>query len=354
MIANEVADLTPVWFTNVLREGGTIAADAAVTAVDAEPIGTGQVGLVVRARLQYEGREGPASLVVKLPSPDAGSRQMATAMGLYEGEVRFYTEVAPRLGPEVPKMHWGGVDGDGRFTLVLADLSDSSEVGDMVAGCQAEHAALAIGALARLQAPVWDDPQLPSRPWLDPMRTDMMFAAVEPAVGLFLERFADRLAPEHVALVAELAPRAAGYRARVWRPPYVVAHSDYRLDNMLFGGRAGAPPISVVDWQGARLGPPLLDAAVFLASCIDTDQRRELERDLLRSYHEDLRAAGVAGFSFDDCWESYRRCSLWPFLLGVVVSVTIAQTERGDAMWARLMRGAAELVLDTGAAEYLA
>jgi hypothetical protein len=32
----------------------------------------------------------------------------------------------------------------------------------------------------------------------------------------------------------------------------------------------------------------------------------------------------------------------------------IAQTERGDAMWARLMSGAAELVLDVGAAKYLA
>jgi phosphotransferase family enzyme len=353
MIVEQVAGLTPAWFTNALREGRTIAADAAVTAVDAEPIGTGQVGLVVRARLEYDGAAGPPSLVVKLPSPDAGSREMATAMGLYEGEVRFYHEIAPRLGPEVPKMHWGAVDADGRFTLVLDDLTDSSEVGDMVAGCRSEHAALAIGALARLQAPVWDDPQLPSRPWLDPMRTDMLFAAVEPAVGVFLERFADRLAPEHVALVGELAPRAAGYRARVWRPPYVVAHSDYRLDNLLFGSGGNTPPISVVDWQGARLGPPLLDAAVFLASCIDTDQRRELEHDLLRSYHEDLLAAGVVGFSFDDCWESYRRCSLWPFLLGVAVSVTIVQTERGDAMWARLISGAADLVLDTGAAEYL-
>ena len=353
MIANNLDDLTPALFTRVLREGGTIPADTAVTAAAAHPIGTGQVGLVARAELEYGGEPGPPSLVVKIPAPDPGSRQMATTMGLYEGEVRFYTEIAPRLGPEVPKLHWGDVDADGRFTLVLDDLSTTAAVGDMVAGCGADQAGLAIGALARLQAPVWDDPQLHSRPWLDPLRTDMLFGAVEPAVGVFVERFADRLAPEHVALVRQLAPRAAGYRARVWRPPYVIAHSDYRLDNLLFGRAEDAPAISVVDWQGARLGPPLLDAAVFLASCIDTGQRRELERDLLRAYHEDLLAVGVAEFSFDDCWESYRRCSLWPFLLGVAVSVTIVQTERGDAMWARLMRGAAELVLDTGAAEYL-
>jgi aminoglycoside phosphotransferase (APT) family kinase protein len=181
----------------------------------------------------------------------------------------------------------------------------------------------------------------------------MLFAAVQPAVDLFLERFADRLQPEHLDLVRRLAPHAAGYRARVWEPPYVIAHSDYRLDNMLFGRTPDAPPISVVDWQGTRLGPPLLDAAVFLASCVTPEDRREHQRDLLRSYHDRLVTAGVSGFSYDDCQESYRRCSLWPFLLGIAVSVTVVQTERGDAMWARLVSGAAELVLDTGAAELL-
>jgi hypothetical protein len=344
-IVDSADQLTPEWFTAVL--GRT------VTAVDAEPIGTGQVGLVLRAALQYDGEPGPSSLVVKIPSHDAGSRQMATAMGLYEGEVRFYSEIAPRLGPEVPHMHWGAVEPDGRFTLVLDDLSGSAQVGDMVAGCGADHAALAIGALARLQAPVWADAQLPSRPWLGHGKTDLLFGAVAPALGTFLERFADRLAPEHIALVERLVPNAAEYRARVWEPPYVIAHSDYRLDNMLFATDGDAPPISIVDWQGARLGPPLLDAAVFLASCIDADQRRALERDLLRDYHENLVALGVSGFSLDDCWDSYRRGSLWPFLLGVAVSVNIVQTERGDAMWARLISGAAELVLDTDAAVYL-
>jgi hypothetical protein len=355
-IADTVADLTPSWFTSVLRAGGTIPDEHAVTSVTAKPIGTGQVGLVVRAVLEHDGpdRLVPPSLVVKLPSPDAGSCQLAVAMGLYEAEVRFYEEIAPRLGPAIPRMLWGDVDAStGRFTLVLDDLSGVADVGNMVAGCGAERAALAMGLLAEFQAPVWGDPGLPARPWLDAARTDMLFGAVQPAVELFLVRFAERLEPHHVDLVRRLAPHAAGYRSRVWEPPYVVAHSDYRLDNMLFGRTPEAAALSVVDWQGARLGPPLLDAAVFLAGCVSTEDRRAHERDLLGLYHERLVAAGVAGFSFDDCLESYRRCSLWPFLLGIAVSVTVVQTERGDAMWARLMRGAADLVLDTGAADLL-
>lgn len=355
-IADTIADLTPEWFTEVLRQAGTIAAHRRVTAVRTEPIGTGQVGLVVRAVIEYDhpGHGAPPSLVVKLPSADPGSRQMGVAMGLYEAEVRFYQEIAGRLGPSVPRMHWGEVDPPtGRFTLVLDDLTRTSQVGDMVAGCSLEQAALAMAALPALQAPVWDDPSLPGRPWLDPVRTDMMFAAVAPTLEPFLERFAGQLEPEHVALVRRLAPNAGDYRTRAWTSPYVVAHSDYRLDNMLFATTAGAPPISIVDWQGARLGPPLLDAAVLLGACMSTEKRRTHERELLRDYHDRLVSAGIGGFSFDDCLASYRRCSLWPFLLGIPVSVSLVQTERGDAMWARLVRGCAELVIDTGAAELL-
>ena len=355
VIADTIDDLTAEWFTGALREGGTIAADTSVRSTTSALIGTGQLGLVARSELAYDGGAGPASLVVKLPSQDQGSRQMGAAMGVYESEVRFYEEIAPRLvAAEIPRLHWADVEpATGRFTLVLDDLSGSSDPGDMVAGCSAQQAELAIAELVKLQAPVWDDPSLRSRPWLDSSRTALMFGAVAPSLDLFIERFAERLEPEHLALVRRLAPKAGSYTAQTWHAPFVVAHSDYRVDNMMFGKTAAAPPIAIIDWQGARLGPPLLDAAIFLGACLSSEQRREIERDLLRSYHADLLAAGISGFSFEDCWESYRACSLFPFLLGIAVSVTIAQTERGDAMWARLVRGCADLVLDTGAAELL-
>jgi hypothetical protein len=356
-IVDTIEGLTPEWLTAALREGGTIGEECSVMWVRAEPIGTGQVGSVVLAQLQLDdpSTDAPSSVVVKLPSLDAGSRQLAQAMGLYETEVRFYQEVAPRLGPAIPRMHWGNVDAEepGRFTLVLDDLTQGSQVGDMIAGCSLDQAALAIETLPDLQAPVWADPDLPARPWFDTARTDMIFAAVAPSVDPFLERFADRLEPEHVELVHRMAPRAAGYRTLAWQPPYVVAHSDYRLDNMLFGVKPEAPPISVVDWQGARLAPPLLDATILLGACMNTEQRRAHERDLLRTYHDRLLARGVAGFSFDDCVESYRRSAPWAFLGAVPISISVVQTDRGDAMWARMVRGCADLVLDTGADDLL-
>ena len=350
-IVDRTDDLTPEWFTEVLRSGGTLGAQDSVASVDATVIGTGQVGFVVRAQLGYNGASaGPASLVVKLPSTDDGSRQMGAAMGIYESEVRFYQEIAPRLSAAIPAMHWGDVEpASGRFTLVIEDLLDSSDVGDMVGGGTLKQAELAVGVLPTLQAPIWNDPDLVKLRWAGIERTEMLFGAVEPAIDTFVARFGDRVEPAHLELATRLAPNAAGSARRLWRAPWVVAHGDYRLDNMMFGRFDGAPPITVLDWQGARVGPPLLDVAVYLGSCMTVDERRVEEDRLLRVYHNGLRAAGVNDFSFEDCRQSYRVSSLYPFLLTIAVSVTLQRTERGDQMWAQMFSNSAAIVADTGA-----
>lgn len=350
-ILDTADDLTPEWFTQVLRASGTLRTSERVVKVDATVIGVGQVGLVVRAKLGYNSEDrGPATVIVKLPSIDDGSRQLGAAMGIYEAEVRFYNEIAPRLGEAIPALYWGEVEAEsGRFTLVIEDLLAESDVGDMVGGGTLKQAELAIGVLPALQAPIWNDSELPTLTWAGFARTEMLFDAVEPAIGAFTERFDGKLDASHLELATRLAPKAAGSAKRLWRPPFVLAHGDYRLDNMMFGRSRDARPITVLDWQGARVGPPLLDFAVYLGSCMTVDERRSEEDRLLRLYHGGLLAAGVSDFSLEDCWESYRVSSLYPFLLTIAVSVTLQQTERGDQMWAQMFSNSATIVADTGA-----
>jgi hypothetical protein len=325
--------------------------------VRSELIGTGQVGMVVRCELDYDGdaSEAPPSVVVKLPSAEAGNRQVGIAMGLYESEVRFYREIAPQAGITVPRLHWGDVEPtSGRITLVIDDLTTCAEVGDMIATATPEQAQLAFAELVKLQASLWNDPRLRSMPWLaDPSRAQMLFDSVAPAVESFKVAYGDRLEREHVALVERLAPRASSWPARALVDPLVVVHGDFRLDNMLFGTAPGSAPISILDWQACRLGPPLLDHSIFLGSCMSTADRRAHERDLLRGYHEGLVLAGVRHFTFEDCLESYRISSLYPFLLTVSMSMFLAHTDRDRDVWTQLLRGSAELVHDLGAAEVL-
>lgn len=352
-LIDTVDGLTADWLTAALRSLGTITAGTRVESADSEVIGTGQLGHVVRTTLRYgDDGEGPPSVVVKLPSEDAGSRQMGAAMGVYEAEVRFYQQIAPLVTGRVPSLHHGAVDPEtGRFTLVIEDVGANTLPGDMIAGGTPEQARLAIGELVRLQAPIWNHPDVVGLPWLGVERTQMLFAQVPACVDPFRERFAHRLLPEHLALVERLAPKALAVTDEIWKPPFVVGHGDYRLDNMMFGITPADPPVVVLDWQGARLAPPLLDAAIYLTTALDPGERAEHEQDLLGEYLSGLKSAGVTQFDQRDCWQSYRACSLYPFLLTVAVSVTIAQTERGDDMWTRMLTGAADLVLRTDAAE---
>lgn len=356
-LADTTADLTPEWFTVVLREGGALGPDAAVEKVDAGLYGTGQFGLVARAELGYLGPAGdaPQSVIVKLPSEDAGSRRLGVGIGAYEAEVRFYQEVAPRSSIAVPQLYWGSFEpGTGRVTLVLEDLSQDWQVGDAVAGGTVEQAQAALDQIARLHSELWDDPGLRELDWLAaPARTQLLFDVTPAALPVFCERFADRIEPHQLAAVERLAPKAAEYPARAWQGPMVVAHGDFRLDNVMYRGSGSGAQATVIDWQAVRLAPPMVDAAIWLSSCLTVEDRRQHQSALVRGYHERLRAGGVNDFSFDDCMASLRVCSLYVFLLSVGVAVTLAQSDRGDELFAGMVAQAADFITDLGAESIL-
>src|SRR5690606_779391 len=95
-IAETADQLTPEWLTAALRSSGVLASGE-VTAVDAKPLGTGQMCDSARLTLTYSGGEGPETMVAKLPASDETSRTTAINLGSYVKEVRFYTDLADGL-----------------------------------------------------------------------------------------------------------------------------------------------------------------------------------------------------------------------------------------------------------------
>src|ERR1700738_3946628 len=92
------SDLTIEWLTATIRAGN-------VSEFTVERIGTGQMSGCYRIGLNSSDMDAAAgagrraaSVVFKCPSPDPVSRQTGLALGLYEREVRFYHDIAPRLG----------------------------------------------------------------------------------------------------------------------------------------------------------------------------------------------------------------------------------------------------------------
>ncbi|MGV7852498.1 phosphotransferase, partial [Mycobacterium kansasii] len=94
------------------------------------------------------------------------SRQTGQTLGLYQREVRFYRDIAPRLdGPVAPCYHAAVDASTGAFDLLLGDAGPAV-VGDEIVGATTQQARLAVRELGRLHGPLLGDAALAEAPWL--------------------------------------------------------------------------------------------------------------------------------------------------------------------------------------------
>lgn len=323
--------VTPEWLTEVLRSAGALGAGR-VTSVEATPVGTGQVGDSFRFTLGYEGGDGPPTLVGKFPAVDATSRQAAATTRTYEVETRFYQQLRDRVDITTPTPYVALLDVDANdFVLLMNDLAPAVQ-GDQLAGCDADAAALAMREIARLHGPVWDDATLADLDWLDRSTDEgrafyvQLMATLYPG---FLDRYGDRIDAAVVDAGNRLMERLPRYLAP--RPgPRTAAHGDFRLDNMLFAPDGSS--VTTVDWQTVALAPGVTDVSYFLGTSLDPELRAGREQDLVREYHDSLRAGGV-DHPFEQVWADYRRYAFSGFLMAVLASMIVGQTDRGDEMF---------------------
>lgn len=153
-------ELDPEWLAHALHRP--------VASFTVEPIGTGQMSETYRISLTCdEPGAGSQGVVMKVAAADPTSRATGVGMGIYEREVRFYQELAPRIGGPVPDCHLAAYTaGEGWFTLLLEDVSPALQ-GDQIAGCTVDQARLVMREMARAHAPVLGDPVLAVTDWLN-------------------------------------------------------------------------------------------------------------------------------------------------------------------------------------------
>src|SRR5262249_47339774 len=144
--------------------------------------------------------------------------------------------------------------------------------GDQIAGCDVGQARLALQELASIHAPVFADPQLGATPWLN-QDSPLDQALMGQLLAAFLERYGDRVAPEHEEVCRRFVSSLDGWIA-ARRPPMGLVHGDYRLDNMLFGAPEAPRRFAVVDWQTVSWGPVTTDASYFIGGALSVEDRR--------------------------------------------------------------------------------
>ena len=166
----------------------------------------------------------------------------------------------------------------------------------------------------------------------------------------FRERFDGILEPDIMDATMRMAPLAGALLFDA--PPHrTVLHGDFRLDNVLFDAKGGAWKMATLDWQTIGRGCGTLDAAYFLGAGLREADRAAHEQDLLRIYHERLRAYGVTAYPWEQCWLDYRKHSLNGLFMAMFSAISVARTGRGDEMFLTMARRHARQALELGAFE---
>ena len=352
-VVESPGDLTAAWLTAAI-DAGTVA-DFSV-----ERIGTGQMSECYRVRLTFAdggpGSKRPNSVVLKVAATDPMSRQTGGSLGLYEREVCFYRDSAPRLrGPVAPCYHAAFDASAGIFDLLLGD-ANPAVVGDEIRGATVAQAELAVTELARLQGPLLGDATLGDAPWLH-RDTPVNQGLITALHASFVDRYGDRIAPQHRMVCerlvggfdAYLAEEAAEGRNGTLQG---LVHGDYRLDNLLFGAADAERPLTVVDWQTVTWGPAMTDLAYFLGGALPVEERRTHYDGLLQAYHAAL--GPDSPISLGDVREGVRRQSFFGVMMAIVSPMLVERTERGDAMFMTMLQRHCEHVLDVDALATLA
>lgn len=320
--------------------------------VEVSPIGTGQLAETYRLALDGGAMRdgGPRSVVCKIASSDPSSREIAGSWSLYQREVRFYRELAPTALVDVPGVYATGLADDGTFFILMEDVQ-GAKPGNQLAGMTVEDARRAVLEAARLHASFWGRGEEPAFAWLETGRIAQAFYPAEVFRQMwpgFRERYADLLAPEHVATCDDFAEFYDGYSAPLDRPRCVV-HNDFRADNMLFAPER----LAVLDWQSVALGFNAVDVAYVIGGGFDPEQRRAVEAGLLDTYHDELLARGVAGYARQDLAQDYRHFTFAGIVVSVCAAMLVKRTERGDRMFLTMLDRHVRHVRDCNGVELL-
>jgi Ecdysteroid kinase-like family len=308
--------LDAIWFSNMLRSGGHLANDQAVSSATPTRLGAGEgmASILWRFALTYEQPTGaPTSVIVKLATDDPHRLFIMQSAKFYAREVRFYAELAADSPVRVPRCLHAAIDETSMFILVLEDVGELRHV-DQLAGCGFDDAVQALRTLAKFQARWWghdlsdlattfipmDDgfnqfvvPMLHEQNW--PAARNACPEAWPDDVSTFLDGFVDK--------VPQILGGLMGTTTLI--------HNDYRVDNLLWDG----DEIVVLDFQMSSVASGLLDFAYFVGQSMPKELRKARFDDLLDAYLSELAANGVV-LDRDVALDKYR-CALvfgfmWP------------------------------------------
>ena len=308
-IPRSITEVTAAWLGHVLK--------ADIASIEATQIGqgVGLMGDIYQVSIVYVGSggegpenpESPESVVVKLPSSFEENRQQGVTLGMFEAEIRFYNDLAPRVSAGLPEIYFTRIiPGTADFVIVMEDLTHLTLVSQS-AGMSFKQALAAVKVLAGIHSVWWNQARVPELEWISSMigpRIEYVDQLLEQICPVFEAGFGQYLPVGGMDLYQQFAGNYLRINTELaQRSPWTIAHQDYRVENLLFGEQTGQ--VVVIDWQGIGRGPGVYDLAYLLGGSMEISLRRAHENELVNAYHAQLVESGVTDYSFTQAWDDY-------------------------------------------------
>ncbi|MHA2038502.1 MAG: phosphotransferase [Promethearchaeota archaeon] len=308
--------ITSEWLNDVLHDSGYLK-DFNIESISREPWGVGEgfVSDMARLTITYdrESPELPKTMIVKMATTYRTALAVALQYNLYEKEIRFYTEIAPKSPIRVPGLIYSDFDSEAKkYILILEDCS-CYHIVDQVVGLNYEQTKQAIIAIANFHAHWWDSPDLLSIDWLPKPKDDII-------KRVFVDTFRNSWdlavkSEEFLGMIPEGGQEVGEktYKHFPWllddvpEENLTFVHMDFRADNMFFDNENSENPLITIDWGGAIVSGGIVDVAYLLGASLKVDLRRKIEKEMLELYLKQLEENGITGIDFDYLWEYYLR-----------------------------------------------
>ena len=315
MTVATLEQVTTEWLTRVLRDEGLLA--------------TGEVSRAERrANTDYHAQTAFFRLTFSELNPHAPENLFVKLLGQHRGarEVRLYRRLQ-QLQPYPPFLapcYAAAYDAfSGASHLLLEDLSSShralnsrDEVRTFTAAPPERQLEESVTALARWHALWWGLPSLPEDvAWSPEAFTRVQdFSAFTEDVKESWLRFRTQLPelpPDLHTLYAQLADALPSlwerYAAERFNHPenLTLGHGDLYFSQFLYP-QSGRGQVYLIDFDNIRVHHPADDLVLLLATFWNPDSRRRFERELLRRYHDALKAAGIHSYSWQAFLRDYR------------------------------------------------
>lgn len=332
-----LSEVTSQWLEAVLQTTDKFH-DVEIESVTCANIGegTGIFGEIGLLTISYTNdTDLPASMVVKLPCSEPENLAVAQALGIYAREVSFYRSVGESATLRIPECFYSQLDDDGKFVLLIEDLSVDFYVGDQVVGATHEQVKCAIHALGEFHAQWWESSDLESLSWL-PVPNDPAYMATVPQIyraGLPVldEEWADRVLPESIEVARLLEPRFEEIMEMFAERPHTFAHADTRLDNLFFS-RDNSAEVAFIDFQLCLKGKGINDLAYIIGNSVPREIAAANWESYIKQWITCLSTHGIE-YRLEDAIRDYQQAVLY-YTVGAMSLIASFDTgnERGAAM----------------------